>query len=217
MLFNIPLLEWIGYAGSILVAVSLTMSSIKKLRWYNLIGAAIFAVYGFAIGAFPVGFLNLFIVVADAYYLYLIYAQKDSFKSIVVDTNDAYLQYFLEFQKKEINEFFPRFEESLLKDDLQNKNIFTFLLLRNAMLAGVFMGVKNNHILYVHLDFVTAPYRDLKPGEFIYSKNVKLLKEQGITQIICNTENEKHEKYLKRMGFEAQSSKSQNVYVKNLD
>lgn len=216
MLFNISLLEWIGYLGSILVAVSLTMSSIKKLRWYNLIGAAIFSFYGFAIGALPVAFLNLFIVIADAYYLYLIYAQKDSFKAIVVDTNDAYLQYFIQFHKKEINEFFPHFELSLLKDEVQNKNIFVFMLLRNALLAGVFLGVKNNHILYLHLDFVTAPYRDLKPGEFIYDKNIQLLKEQGIKQIICNTENEKHEKYLKTMGFEVQSIKTQNIYVKNI-
>lgn len=217
MLFNISLIEWIGYLGSALVAVSLTMSSIKKLRWYNLTGAAIFSFYGFAIGALPVALLNLFIVIADAYYLYLIYAQKDSFKSIVVNTDDSYLEYFLQFNKKEINEFFPRFEESLLKDDLQNKNIFAFMLLRNALLAGVFMGVKNNHILYVHLDFVSAPYRDLKPGEFIYKKNIQLLKEQGIKQIICNTENKKHEKYLKTMGFEQQSTKAQNTYVKSID
>lgn len=216
MLFNISLLEWIGYLGSILVAVSLTMSSIKKLRWYNLIGGVVFSFYGFAIGALPVGFLNLFIVIADGYYLYLIYAQKDSFKAIVVDTNDAYLQYFLQFHKKEINEFFPRFELSILKDEVHNKNIFVFMLLRNALLAGVFMGVKNNHILYLHLDFVTAPYRDLKPGEFIYDKNIQLLKEQGIKQIICNTENIKHEKYLKTMGFEVQSIKTQNIYVKNI-
>ena len=42
MLFNISWLEWVGYVSSVLVAVSLTMSSIKKLRWYNLMGAAIF-------------------------------------------------------------------------------------------------------------------------------------------------------------------------------
>ncbi len=217
MFLNISVLEWIGYLGSGIVAVSLTMSSIKKLRWYNLTGAAIFSFYGFAIDALPVALLNLFIVIADAYYLYLIYAQKDSFKSIVVNANDAYLEYFLQFHKKEINEFFPRFEENLLKDEDQNKNVFTFLLLRNALLAGVFMGVKNNHILYVHLDYVTAPYRDLKPGDFIYRKNIGLLKEQGIKQIICSTENEKHEKYLKTMGFEVQSITKQNIFVKNID
>ena len=59
MFLNIPLIEWIGYAGSVIVAVSLTMSSIKKLRWYNLVGAAVFSFYGFTIGALPVGILTV--------------------------------------------------------------------------------------------------------------------------------------------------------------
>ena len=50
MFLNISLLEWVGYLGSVLVSVSLTMSSIVKLRWFNLVGAGIFSFYGFAIG-----------------------------------------------------------------------------------------------------------------------------------------------------------------------
>ena len=49
MLFNVSYVEWFGYLGSVIVAVSLTMSSIKKLRWYNFVGAAIFSIYGFVI------------------------------------------------------------------------------------------------------------------------------------------------------------------------
>lgn len=216
MLFNIPLIEWIGYAGSVLVAISLTMSSIKKLRWYNLIGASVFSFYGFAIGALPVGLLNLFIVVTDLYYLYKMYSQQESFKSIMVDVNDPYLQYFLDFFEREIKEFFPRFDKSILNTEDKNKNSFVLLLLRNAVVVGVFLGVKNNQILYVHLDFVTAQYRDLKPGDFIYQKNVKLMKDQGIRQIICNTENATHQKYLQKMGFKLQTAKTQTVFIKNI-
>ncbi len=216
MLFNVSYVEWFGYLGSVIVAVSLTMSSIKKLRWYNFVGAAIFSIYGFAIGALPVGLLNLFIVIADIYYLYKMYMQKDAFKAIVVNNNDPYLHYFLDFYKQEIHEFFPLFDEAKLKDEYVNKNSFVFLLLRNAVVAGVFCGVKNNHILYLHVDFVSAQYRDLKPGEFIYQKNVAMLKEQGISQIICNTEHKKHQKYLYKMGYELQSAKSKTVFVKNI-
>ena len=62
MLLNISILEWLGYLSSVIVAISLTMSSIIKLRWFNLVGAAAFSFYGFMIGSLPVGFLNLFIV-----------------------------------------------------------------------------------------------------------------------------------------------------------
>lgn len=216
MFLNIPFIEWFGYLGSIVVAVSLTMSSIKKLRWYNFVGAAIFSTYGFAIGALPVGLLNLFIVFADIFYLFKMYSQHESFKSIVVKPDDPYLHYFLDFYKRELKEFFPRFDPKILQDEEENKNTHVFLLLRNAALAGVFIGVKNNQILYQHVDFVTAQYRDLKPGDFIYKENIKVMKDQGINQLICNTDNVNHQKYLLKMGFELQSGKSKTVFVKNI-
>ena len=59
----------IGYIASALVAVSLMMSSILKLRVINLVGASLFTVYGLLIGAYPVAVMNLFIVLIDLYYL----------------------------------------------------------------------------------------------------------------------------------------------------
>jgi len=210
MLFNIPVLEWIGYSGSVIVAVSLTMSSIKKLRWYNLTGAAVFSFYGFAIGAYPVGLLNLFIVVADSYYIYKMYSIHESFKSLTVNAGDPYLNYFIDYYQVEINRFFPDFNKSSFKN---TENTFALLLLRNASVAGIFIGEKEGERLHVLIDFVTTEYRDLKPGDFIYKKNIELIKEQGIIQIISNTEKLIHQKYLLRMGFEKQTD---TVFVKDL-
>ena len=215
MLFNISWLEWVGYVSSVLVAVSLTMSSIKKLRWYNLVGAAIFSFYGFAIQAYPVGVLNLFIVLANVYYLRGMYSASESFKVLKVEANDPYLEYFVDFHKAQIQNFFPRFDKSLLLQNEGEQKAFTLFLLRNAVVAGVFFGIKNSHILYLHLDFVSAPYRDLKPGDFIYKQNAQLFKEAGIRQIICNTENEEHRKYLLKMGF-VEKAGGNNVFEMNL-
>ncbi|MCE9679307.1 hypothetical protein LZP69_08985 [Shewanella sp. AS1] len=65
--------EWVGYLASVVVAFSLMMANIKKLRWWNLIGAALFVAYGTAISAYPVALVNFFIVLIDAYYLVKIY------------------------------------------------------------------------------------------------------------------------------------------------
>ncbi len=65
--------EWVGYLASVLVAISLMMANIKKLRWWNLIGSALFVVYGVAIAAYPVALVNLFIVLINIYYLTKIY------------------------------------------------------------------------------------------------------------------------------------------------
>ena len=53
------LLDWIGYLGSLVVLISLLMSSIKKLRWINLVGAVIFAFYGFMISSIPIAYQKI--------------------------------------------------------------------------------------------------------------------------------------------------------------
>lgn len=175
MLFNISFLEWVGYLGSIIVAVSLTMSSILKLRWYNLLGAAIFSFYGFAIGSLPVGLLNLFIVLADVFYLFKIYSINKSIISVSAEFYDAYIQYFIDYHKKEINFLFPDFiSQTLNFNDTDNKPI-VFLLLRNALVAGVFVATRNGDKLIVNLDFLLAEYRDCKPNELLYKKDIQQL------------------------------------------
>ena len=61
--------EWIGYAASLLVAVSLMMGSLVRLRWLNLVGAVTFTVYGLVIRAYPVAVVNAFIVVINVWHL----------------------------------------------------------------------------------------------------------------------------------------------------
>ncbi|MCS6232974.1 YgjV family protein [Shewanella baltica] len=75
---NATIWEWVGYLASVVVAISLMMSNIKKLRWWNLIGAALFVAYGMAIGAYPVALVNFFIVLIDTYYLVKLYREADS-------------------------------------------------------------------------------------------------------------------------------------------
>ncbi|MEZ9595030.1 hypothetical protein AB4298_10330 [Shewanella sp. 10N.261.52.F9] len=70
---NATIWEWVGYIASVVVAISLMMSNIKKLRWWNLVGAALFVAYGLAIDAIPVALVNFFIVLIDAYYLVKLY------------------------------------------------------------------------------------------------------------------------------------------------
>ncbi|MFQ3232137.1 hypothetical protein [Reinekea sp.] len=73
---SIGLIEWYGYLGSLIIAVSLTMSDIKRLRWINMIGAGMFASYGFIISAWPVLVLNAFIVLINMYHIYVLYRSE---------------------------------------------------------------------------------------------------------------------------------------------
>ncbi|MFZ4582679.1 MAG: hypothetical protein ACOYM7_08505 [Paludibacter sp.] len=199
MFLDITYLEWLGYLSSVIVAISLTMSSIIKLRIYNLIGGTAFSIYGFLIGSMPVGFLNLFIVCINIYYLIKIYSQNEAFQLLKVNAEDSYINYFLDFNKNQIREFFPSFSTNKLNENKENNLVIT--LLRDSVVAGIFIGTKVNQVLNVQLDYVSAPYRDLKPGKFIYHQNKALFKDLGINKIQIITNNDQHIKYLKEMNF----------------
>lgn len=194
---QITLLQWIGYFASITIAVSMTMNSILKFRWINLVGALTFSTYGFLIGAWPVGFLNAFIALIDIYYLYTIYSRKEVFEILEVRAENRYMIRFLEFHKKDIEHFFPGFT---YKPEM---NTISFFILRDLAVAGIFLAHRDqDHCLSVGLDFVLPEYRDFKNGKFIYLRLRKRFIDEGFTKVVADGRSEKYTQYLKKFGFE---------------
>jgi len=217
MFLNISLIEWIGYGASALVALALTMSSLVRLRILSLVGSSIFAFYGFTIGALPVGILNLFIAFVNTFYLIRFFSRKESFKTLIVRPENRYLKYFIEFYYSEIKKFFPDFDKESFCISNESGEPFSFLILRNAAVAGVMLGYRKEQMVWVCIDFVISEYRDMKPGDYLYRKNKKFFIDHGITTICCKVKNPKHIKYLKRMGFiEKENPGSEKLLIKNL-
>lgn len=52
-------LEIFGYIGSGLILLSMMMTSMEKLRWFNISGSVISMIYGAVMGTWPVVFLNV--------------------------------------------------------------------------------------------------------------------------------------------------------------
>ncbi|HSH51503.1 MAG TPA: hypothetical protein VK982_07240 [Bacteroidales bacterium] len=193
---EINILEWIGYAASVIIALSMTMNSIVKFRWINLIGATTFCTYGFLIGALPVGFLNGFIVAVDIYYLIIIYGEKEIFEILEVRADNKYLLRFLEFHHKEIQKFFPGFK---YKPEM---NTISFFVLRNMAVAGLFLARREGeNILRVGLDYVIPEYRDFKNGKYIYMRLRKHFIDNDYDKVKASGKSEKYCKYLKKLGF----------------
>lgn len=202
-------LEVVGYIASVIIALSMTMSSIVKFRWINLIGAFTFSLYGFLIGALPVGFLNGFIVSVDAYYLFKIYSKKETFETLAVRSDNKYLLRFLEFHQKEIQNYFPGFT---YKPEM---NTISFFILRNAAVAGLFLAHReNDNVLKVGLDYVVPEYRDFKNGRYIYLRLRKNFIDDGFKLVKAPGRSEKYCKYLKKLGF---TKDNNGMYVKVLD
>ncbi len=205
---NPQLLLYIGYFASGIIALSMTMNSIVKFRWINLIGASTFAFYGFLIEAFPVMVLNGFIVVVDIYYLSLIYTKKQLFDTLEIRGDNKYLLKFLEFHKEDISKFFPDF---IYKPEM---NTISFIVLRNMAVAGIFLGHKeNDNTIVVGLDYTVPEYRDYKNGKFVLARLKDTFKSDGYQNIIAEGGAENHNRYLKKLGF---TSASGNTFVKKL-
>ncbi|MCG3736660.1 hypothetical protein EXA20_08845 [Vibrio cincinnatiensis] len=66
---DMNMIEIMGYAASIMVAISLTMKDIVKLRILNFIGCSLFVAYGLMIDALPVVATNAFIACVNIYFL----------------------------------------------------------------------------------------------------------------------------------------------------
>ncbi len=205
---ELTILDWIGYAASSTIAISMMLNSIVKFRWINLIGAGTFATYGLLIGTIPVFALNGFIVLVDVYYLIRIYNKKQLFDTLEVRADNKYLLKFLDYHNKEIQKFFPGF---VYKPE---KNTVSFFVLRNMSVTGLFLAHrKEGDKLQVGLDYVIPEYRDHRNGKYVYHRLKDRFIEDGYRTVVAKSSTDKHIKYLKKLDFKAGDN---DLYVKNL-
>ncbi len=197
-------IEIFGYAGSVLVAVSLMMSSIVKLRIINLIGAVVFSTYGFIIGALPVGFLNGFIALVDVYYIIEIFSTKEYFRVLEVQHDSEYLKYFLKFHAEEIKKFIPTFSFQ------PSEHWIVLFVLRDTVPAGLVCAEYHDEDhLFINLDYAMPGYRDLKVGKYVFPR---IFERRKVKKIYSEPGNSKHEQYLRRIGFVKTTLDSKTVY-----
>ena len=189
-------IEIFGYCGSVLVAISLMMKSIKKLRWINLVGAGVFSTYGLLVSAYPVFILNGFIVLVDVYYLLQMRSKDDYFTFLKINSSAMYLTKFVEFYLNDIKKFFPAFNNSIFE---KNENI---LILRNLLPVGIVSYfLEDNNIARIELDYAIPDYRDLKNAHYILSCESGFFKQQGVEVLKAKAETNPHKWYLKKIGF----------------
>ena len=206
------ILQIIGYTGSVLIAVSLMMSSIVRLRWINLFGAGTFAIYGLLIKAYPVFALNGFIVLVDLFYLIKLSRQKDAFELIQIDAYQSpFLKMFIKYHQQEILKFFPDFDLAKLN------NPRTIFILRNLLPVGLFICLPySKNMLEIKIDFVIKEYRDFKNAHYLFHSRSEIFKEQGFRAFIIKSEIDAHIKYIKKIGFQLKEIDGENWYYKEI-
>ena len=190
-------LELIGYAASGLIAISLTMSSILRLRIINLIGAALFALYGLLIHAYPVTVLNGLTVFINLYHLRRMLTAKEYYQLLPVRPESDFLRHFLKTYRAEIQRIVPDFEARPLEQQL------TLFILRDCTPVGVFIAEHTTpETLSVVLDFVIPRYRNLHVGRFLFVEQAEFFRQLGVKEIVIQPRTKEFGAYLVEVGFE---------------
>jgi len=194
------MLETIGYAGSVLVAISLMMSNLKHLRWINMVGAAIFSIYGYLIQAWPVVALNGWIAMVNIFYLVRMYQSREKFDlvDVVAGMKDPVVKLFINHYRKDIGEFYPDVNLGEL-DDCQ-----VWLTYRDLRPSGIFIFRNKGYMCHttdIVIDYAAPEYRDFKNAKIILEQQVNRLTDGGTHLLTAHCRVKSHQDYLKVMGF----------------
>jgi hypothetical protein len=203
------ILELIGYSGSVLIAISLMMTSLLRLRLINLAGSAAFSIYGLLIGAYPVAALNGFIVMVNAFHLMRIFRTKEYFQLLPLKPDSQYLPYFLNFYAEDIRRILPDFKFNPSADQL------LLFVLRDCSPVGVFIAEqRRDGVLRVILDFVIPRYRDLKIGRFLFVDRAAFFRERGVKEIVISPRTAEFGAYLMKVGFEPTVRRAREFHIR---
>ena len=194
--------EIIGYIASFLVAISLMMSSIVRLRWLNLAGGITFSGYGFLIGAYPVAAVNAFIACINVYFLIKIYRAQVVFNVIKSGTESGqsgYIRYFLDFFSSDIEQFYPDFHRRMADANRQY-----FLLTDQERVVGILSGIKQQAGEFeIDLDIVSPAYRDYQLGQYLFGRNNIFATKFAISKLTAHAQTTAYQNYLAKVGFTA--------------
>jgi len=186
--------ELVGYLGSVLVVVSLSMTSVVRLRMISLAGSAAFLVYGFLIGSVPIVATNLAIVCLNTWFLWRELGGGRDLGAVIVPTDSPFLLDFLAHHTNDIKSFQPEYDPSV-------KPGFAMVLTRDGLPAGVLLGERDGATLDVTLDYVLRAYHDSRLGRWVYGPGARVFRPAGITQLTAAAALESHSTYLLRVGF----------------
>ena len=220
--------EIIGYIASFLVAISLMMKSILRLRLINLAGAIAFTIYGVLIGAAPVAIVNAFIILINLFYLrrMLVARGRDYFETLEMALDEPYLIRFLEHHQADIQRFMPEFELTDIQAKLDSvrgegghsgkapqtgalwpRAVF---VLRDMVPAGLVIYAQlppeTGPGIELLLDYAIPGYRDRRTGRFVHGEDglfdaLRPLPERVMSRASVPA----HAQYLESMGFEAEN------------
>ena len=192
--------EIVGYIGSLIVVVSLTMTSVVRLRALSLLGSFTFIAYGLLIDSVPIVITNAAIALINVWFLAREFSPRSSRGRDLgvsqIRADSPFLVDFVEFHIDDIRGFQPDFVMPAGPD------VVAFMMTRDGLPAGLLVGRRDGNRLMIDLDYVLAAYRDSRIGRWLFGDGAAVFRDDGVEVLSADGPNEAHAKYLERMGFE---------------
>ncbi|RKZ12734.1 hypothetical protein DRQ50_11510 [bacterium] len=190
--------EWVGYGASVLIAASLMMSSVVRLRWLNLAGATVFTVYGVLVQAYPVAVLNALMVGVNLWHLMRMGRREEHFSLLEVGgPGDPLVELLLTDHRQEVARLFPDYDPAGL--DTPRATV----ILRDLAAAGVVVWTLADGTVRIHLDWVRPAFRDLRCARFFLEEMTPVWRGTGARRVVSPAGGQTHHDYLRRVGFRA--------------
>jgi hypothetical protein len=199
-----PVLEIIGWVGSVLVVVSLMQARVLRFRWLNFAGSVIATAYNTVVGIWPFAAMNGVIAVIDAYWLWRLTRERhdaDVYEVVPVGAGDHYLRHVLGVHADDIARYYPSFGRPGEAAGDAAAGRWAYLVLRGDETVGVVVvRDAGDGVGEVELDWVTPRFRDFAPGEFVYRRSGAFA-GTGLRSLVVAEDARDTGPYLERVGF----------------
>jgi hypothetical protein len=171
----------LGWVGSVVLVWSLLQPRQLRFRAFNLVACGVLIAYNWALGVWPQVGMNFVLAGVNIYFLYkLITTRHDErqYQVVPVRNDDAFLEYVLRVHAEDISRFTPGFQWEADADRS------AYLVMTGDDLVGVVLArALDQDTVQVELDYVTKPYRDFTPGEFVY-RSSRLFTDRGFRRVL---------------------------------
>ncbi|MCR5770211.1 MAG: YgjV family protein [Butyrivibrio sp.] len=196
---NISIFDIIGYAGSLLVVISMLMTSVMKLRIINTAGSVLAVIYAIAIKAYPTLVMNVALIIINIINMRKLSNNSTEYRLIKAPGNDTVLNDLISKYREDIQSFFPSYRELTVEDT-------AFIILNSDVPVGITAGRINDGCYDLYYDYTIPAYRDCSVGQYLFSH----IKGFNINVAQISNPSKDHIPYLNKVGF----SKNDDKYIK---
>jgi hypothetical protein len=201
----IPWLDVLGWTGSAVLILSLSLSNVLRFRVLNLVASVMLVVFNAFLGIWPMVAMNGVIAVINVWHLVRLLRTRDdeaTYEVVGVDPTSEYLAHLLRCHADDVARHNPGFD---LGDVLASPGrVWAFLVLRGDETVGVVLlrevlrGDRPTGDVRVELDYVTTRFRDLSVGRFVYRRDGRLA-GLGMRRLLASPR--MRDDYFERVGF----------------